>query len=539
KIKSNKDFFEKGIQLRKTYTESCPFCEATNREDEISNIINAYKSIYDDSYNKSVSLFNEKKKSIIEEVELLLKNVQKNYSQIFLKLKEYQEKFHIPSIYSIEEEKNIKSVDLSFLNAFLNTIKNLSSPSKLAIEDDYSKIKQFIENQQKAFDDLYGLFDEKNAIINKFKNENTDTLIKDRLESNQRLISSKTHSINFIQEGKIEKQREKEDRELQLKKIEREIQSIKQDVTEVKKEFEEYVSTEAFKKTLERIQYYFEKFNFGFKLELDTSKPKGAATKEVTFSFKVLDKDDNPRSFNEGLSEGQLHVLSICFFLAFIDIQDRKEEKIIVFDDPINSLDNSNIGFFVDILFDKKDEISQLLVLTHHKTFYKFIQKKFKTSDGLNSFGNEYLIIRNEKRYGGSFIVKSQRDSLKDKLKKFIDNPIPAQQIPYIDIESRIIEHGQYLRYELERFVKNDLLQWNQDKFPTLVSGITTNRFLEDNDLESLKKVYQFCNWTTSHVDHGDDHGLEQLKIYIKLFLEVMERFHIAKNNSTNSNNQP
>ena len=124
-------------------------------------------------------------------------------------------------------------------------------------------------------------------------------------------------------------------------------------------------------------------------------------------------------------------------------------------------------------------------------------------------------------------------------MKKFIDNPIPAQQIPYIDIESRIIEHGQYLRYELERFVKNDLLQWNQDKFPTLVSGITTNRFLEDNDLESLKKVYQFCNWTTSHVDHGDDHGLEQLKIYIKLFLEVMERFHIAKNNSTNSNNQP
>jgi len=33
-----------------------------------------------------------------------------------------------------------------------------------------------------------------------------------------------------------------------------------------------------------------------------------------------------------------------------------------------------------------------------------------------------------------------------------------------------------------------------------------------DDDLDKIKQVYSFYNWTTSHVDVGDDHGLEQLK---------------------------
>ena len=194
--------------------------------------------------------------------------------------------------------------------------------------------------------------------------------------------------------------------EKELEKHYLRLENAKTELNETKREYEAYVSAEAFQKTLNKIQEYFRKFNFNYKLEID------AAPKEAAFAFKIIDINGQPRTFKNGLSEGQLHVLSICFFLAFLDIQSDKNQKIIVFDDPINSLDNSNIGYFVDLLFELKDEFSQFLIFTHHKTFFKFSQKKFKTSESQNQYGHEYIILRNEEQYGGSFLLKSKMDSL-------------------------------------------------------------------------------------------------------------------------------
>jgi len=55
--------------------------------------------------------------------------------------------------------------------------------------------------------------------------------------------------------------------------------------------------------------------------------------------------------------------------------------------------------------------------------------------------------------------------------------------------------------------------------FPSAIEGVKNNKLIRNDDLDKIKQVYSFCNWTTSHVDVGDDHGLEQLKAKISDFI--------------------
>ena len=132
----------------------------------------------------------------------------------------------------------------------------------------------------------------------------------------------------------------------------------------------------------------------------------------------------------------------------------------------------------------------------------------------------------NEKDFGGSFICKSSSKGFKEKLKKFESNIYnKAKEGVEINIELKIVEYGQYLRYEVEKFIKNDLLFWHADSnFSVAIKGIKKNKEkIKDKDLDKIDDIYQFCNWTTSHVDVGDDHGLQQLKDKIGDFISIVK----------------
>lgn len=94
------------------------------------------------------------------------------------------------------------------------------------------------------------------------------------------------------------------------------------------------------------------------------------------------------------------------------------------------------------------------------------------------------------------------------------------------DVERQIVEYGQYLRYETENFIKCRLLHLDElQDFPKVVEGIKANKQVSDNDLDKIKQIYSFCNWTTSHVDVGDDHGLSQLKGKVSDFVTIYQRY--------------
>jgi len=113
----------------------------------------------------------------------------------------------------------------------------------------------------------------------------------------------------------------------------------------------------------------------------------------------------------------------------------------------------------------------------------------------------------NKKELGGSFICKSCSTNFADKRKGFEENIFnEAQQGTPINIHMKIVEYGQYLRYGVEKFIKNDLLLWDADsQFSKAINGIKKRRNnIRYNDLDKINTLYQFCNWTTAHVDVGD-----------------------------------
>ncbi|OGL30849.1 hypothetical protein A3F37_00185 [Candidatus Saccharibacteria bacterium RIFCSPHIGHO2_12_FULL_41_12] len=525
KIRKHEDFFQTGIEIREENKSKCPFCQSENEEENIGKIIKAYNDIFDDTYKKQLQSFEDNKKALIEELEDLV-NAVKNYDidSVFVSMSELNQKYKIKDIYSVEEQKKHKKPTTNKIADLKKKIENLKKPRSEDIVEVYNKAKTEFETLETFFDDIYTFIEKKNKLIRKFKTDNTDEKIQQRITVNNQKIGEIDLRITFFTEGKIDKQKQKEAKEKGLATTQKEFEDLRTKHDKAKEDYEKYCSEEVFEKTLKKIEEYFDKFKFSFKLKLKTEKTRNKT--EFPFAFKVLDNEGDERDFKEGLSEGELQVLSLCFFFAFLDIQTNPENKVLVFDDPITSLDNNNLSHLVDLIAEEHAKFSQTFIFTHHRTFFKFLRKSFKTGKNNGNLGNEYNIIRNKKELGGSFICKSCSTDFKNKLEGFENNIYnKAQQGTPINIEMKIVEYGQYLRYEVEKFIKNDLLFWDADsQFSKAIDGIKNSRNdISDQDLDKINKVYEFCNWTTSHVDVGDDHGLETLKTNINTFMGIVK----------------
>jgi len=527
KIAGHKSFFEEGFVIREEHEKQCPFCQAVNREKEIKELIKIYEDMYDESYEEQLGLFEQKKQELINE----LNNITEVYrnadiAQLFIKLKRFSEQYSIKKIYSVDEEEEFtKRLTFQKLDSFRQNIEKLDKPNKTNVSSIYADVKREFSDVKNLLIKLDRLIVRKNKLINTFRQEHTDEKIKERVERNQLLLGQVSSELDFLRTSKIDNEKLKRKRLQKLNQLQDIFDKAKENYRLTREEYQNYCSTDAFSKTLEKIQSYFQYFNFDFKLSLDTQNRHTATMTDLPFAFKVIDGENNERDLREGLSEGEVQVLSICFFLAFLEIQNDKDKKILVFDDPITSLDDSNLSNLVDLVAKESRSFSQIFILTHHRTFFKFLRKKF----GKKQY-NEYLILRNKKQLGGSFICKSKEERFIPKLNDFETHLSTISKDPDgFDIELKTVEYGQYLRYEIEHFIKCKLLYWDKsDNFADVVDGIKQNKKVNDDDLDKIKQIYSFCNWTTSHVDVGDDHGLTQLKDKTKLFVEIYGRYKNA-----------
>lgn len=517
KIKINKSFFDTGIEMRKTYHNQCPFCQSTTEEDGIKKMIDLYNQIYDTTYRTQVEQFGKDKKTLLDELLQLTQSLASfDLNSVFLELKRLDQNYKIPNIYAVDYEKTHKKPAVKAIEELHEKISKLVKPNKENIQELYVKAQAEFKALESFFKTLGDFVDQQNSLITKFKTDNTDEKLQSRIATNSKRIESINKELSIINGDKITNQKKKEEKQIILKALSVMAIGAKNKYDIALKKYEEYCSKEAFSGLLSKIQKYFENFNFSFKLELKT-EPTGNKT-EFPFAFRVLDFDGNERDFKEGLSEGEIQVLSLCFFFAFLDIQKDKDQKILVFDDPITSLDNSNLSCLVDLLAEEQKSFSQTLIFTHHRTFFKFLRKRF------DIHCSEYNLIRNKKEFGGSFVCKSKAEKFLSKLRDFEADlaKIPSESL---DVELKVVEYGQYLRYEVERYIKNTLLHWDADQnFTLAIDGVKTNKLISDDDLNKIKGIYSFCNWTTSHVDVGDENGLSQLKQKIQEFVAIHDK---------------
>ena len=296
-------------------------------------------------------------------------------------------------------------------------------------------------------------------------------------------------------------------------------EAIKKELANLKADRDKYITEKSPAIVLNKMTETLERFNLSFKLQ---SNPITRATSEFPFSFKVVDEAGKVRDIKNGLSEGERQLVSLAFFFALNEKIQDKDKKVIVFDDPITSLDSANLKILADLIYEqvKQKVFAQVIVLTHHPLFHKYLAKC-----GADKFG----ILKNHASFGGSFIHYDPGFVITARLKNCQQDLQGRAQAGSLNIEDATLQYGHLLRISVERFIKNDLLLWGADKFDTVVSGLKDGQSkikkLDLKDIETIEKIYKYCNHSNLlHADKEAASALTELLLHIGNFITTLDK---------------
>ncbi|RIH64334.1 hypothetical protein D1164_14665 [Mariniphaga sediminis] len=109
--------------------------------------------------------------------------------------------------------------------------------------------------------------------------------------------------------------------------------------------------------------------------------PQGRATQsKIGYKLTIDGKDisfvpNQPFSAKECLSEGDKSTIALAFFLSKLDIDPNRQNKILVFDDPLSSLDTNRRTYTIGIIKTLFQQMKQVVILSHNEYFLHEIGK--------------------------------------------------------------------------------------------------------------------------------------------------------------------
>ena len=109
--------------------------------------------------------------------------------------------------------------------------------------------------------------------------------------------------------------------------------------------------------------------------------PRGRATQsQIGYRLtidgnEILFAPNQPFNAKESLSEGDKSTIALAFFLSKLDIDPNKQNKILIFDDPLSSLDTNRRTYTIGIIKSLFQQLKQVVVLSHNEYFLHEVGK--------------------------------------------------------------------------------------------------------------------------------------------------------------------
>jgi wobble nucleotide-excising tRNase len=129
-------------------------------------------------------------------------------------------------------------------------------------------------------------------------------------------------------------------------------------------------------------------FKTHFRIEdVNHVAPQGRATQsKVAYKLTIDGSDisfipDQPFNAKECLSEGDKSTIALAFFLSKLDIDPNQQNKILIFDDPLSSLDTNRRTYTIGIIKALVSQLKQVVVLSHNEYFLHEVGKDIAASD--------------------------------------------------------------------------------------------------------------------------------------------------------------
>ncbi len=416
---NKKDFESKLIELQKLDSDDLE--EKILSEDEIDVLKDKKDSKSKDSILNfempfpDLSEHHESVKKILEEtvVSKSLKELEDDRelsSWVRTGLKIHQERDSDQCLFCennfSEPRKN--SLEEHFNDAYNNFLKELDqSIDKLKSISEQIKQKSFIQKSE-FYEHLYSEFGPVKEEFEKEKSRFSKYLknLVDALEEKKgKPFKPITLSISLIQlDQKLSKSVDK-----LIEKHNQITKNLDSEIKEARKKIEEsiaankvakYSSLKAKKRKLEEESDELSKLNKELSTQIDKlneeisehRKPASELNddlesylgrKELVFvpfesGYRIKRGEDDAKN----LSEGERTAIAFLYFLKSINDENFKSnERIVVIDDPISSLDSNSIFHAFGFMKERTEDIDQLFILTHNHAFFRQVKNWFSSWD--------------------------------------------------------------------------------------------------------------------------------------------------------------
>lgn len=186
------------------------------------------------------------------------------------------------------------------------------------------------------------------------------------------------------------------------------------------KELEDYGKT-IFDTYQKRINELLVRLGTDFAITGLTGKTDERANESYSdFGFLILQqtvpltaRQDDVPCFKNTLSEGDKSTLAFAFFMAALEKMPDLDKQVIVFDDPLSSLDETRREATASLLLELSPKVDQLNVFTHKKDFVFMLCDKIAD--------NTTLQIRSDKKNGSQLAVFDAEEERKSDHARLIE----------------------------------------------------------------------------------------------------------------------
>ncbi len=469
--------------------KTCPFCQQKTIDDDFKKQI---ESFFDETYLSDIKQLKELK----QEYNTLTQNIINQLNAI----EEGQKSF-----------SNTK-LDVGKFSAYLKTLISQNTTNNELLNNKVKEPSRSIEllSVKEQANLLAELIDQANAEIKKHND-----IVANFATEKSNLIKAiwkylvedyKTDIITFngkksgLEKGieNLEKQRKEKLEEYD--KLDIEIKNLNKNVTSIQP-------------TIDEINRILKSYGF-LNFEIVPAQEEG---------FYQIQREDGTTA-ETTLSEGEITFITFLYYLQLtkggISEDEVNNERVLVIDDPISSLD-SNVLFVVatlikDIIKNIKADIGnvkQLILLTHNVYFHKevsFIDGRTK----INNKTNFWILRKNDKITSlQSFAMENPIQSSYELLWQELKNDGIKSSLTIQNIMRRIIENyfkllGKYgdddliLKFETkeEQEICRSLISWINDGSHSINDDLYVE--LQDRTIEVYKKVFKDIFILTKHEGH-------------------------------------
>ncbi|MGL2615446.1 ATP-binding protein [Helicobacter pylori] len=487
---SNEDWVAQGREYIKE-NSICPFCQKETITEEFKKQLESY---FDTNYQESTETIKKMKEDytnktdeVLERLDEIVETEQKNQqtklnTEIFKRIIEtLNSKINGNQQKMFDKGKEMsRSFKLESTKNEIKEIRDLIDTANQQIAN-HNEIIKDTKNQKKICVEQTWKF-----LVNEFKSD---------IQEYNKKYCGLEKGINNLEKAISENQEEVKKLENEIKELEKNMVSIKPIVNEINTLLKGYGFT-----------------NFGL-----------ACTEDEKF-YRIQREDG--QLVGETLSEGEVTFITFLYYYHLtkgsLEENDISENKVLVIDDPISSLD-SNILFIVSVLvkdlmketMEEKTNIKQIIILTHNTYFYKEITLEYdlKCYQGKYSFwiirkDNNISKIKDYKENP----IKNSYELLWQEVKQAKENN--ASWVSLQNVMRRIIEyyfrilggfkHNDSLSECFENIeeqrVCNSFISWFNDGS----HGISDDLFVQSQDtsIETYLKVFEKIFKETGHEAH-------------------------------------